>query len=63
MKKNPYRKLNQNRYSLGELIQIVNSCSKNSREAMAALTDLFESGRVVTSGHGVTKRLKLAPAC
>ena len=60
MNKNYYRKLNRNHYSLGDLIQIVSSCSKNSKEAVAALADLFASGRVVTKGNGVTKRLRVA---
>jgi hypothetical protein len=32
--------------SLGELILTVSSCSKNKREAVAAVADLIESGRV-----------------
>lgn len=34
------------RLSLGELVMAVNSCSHNSREAIAAIVDLIESGRV-----------------
>ena len=60
MNKNYYSKLNRNQYSLGELIQIVTSCSKNSKEALAALADLFDSGRVVSKARGATKRLRLA---
>ncbi len=33
-------------YSLGDLIVAVSSCSKNSREAALAISDLLESGRV-----------------
>lgn len=37
---------NKKSYSLGDLIVAVTSCSKNSREAAAAISDLLESGRV-----------------
>jgi len=38
--------------TLGDLISAVGSCSRNEREALAALTDLFESGRVrIKSGR------------
>ena len=32
--------------SLGDLILAVSSCSKNSRETVAAVADLLESGQV-----------------
>ena len=50
--KDPYRKINGKQYSLGELISIVSSCARDSRETLAALVDLFESGRVLLENHG-----------
>ncbi len=57
--KNPYRKINRARYSLGELVSVVGSCAGNSREAVAALVDLFQSGRVVVRSHGLPKRVRV----
>jgi hypothetical protein len=45
MKKN-LRKAHRSQLSLGDLIMAVSSCSRNSREAAAAVADLIESGRV-----------------
>ncbi|MFM8717141.1 MAG: hypothetical protein ACKOF3_10255 [Spartobacteria bacterium] len=45
--KNIYKKINRTKYSLGELISIVGSCARNSKEMLAAMTDLLDSGRVV----------------
>ncbi|MDX2081596.1 MAG: hypothetical protein SFU53_12510 [Terrimicrobiaceae bacterium] len=60
--KNPYRKINRSRYSLGELVSIVGSCARDSRETLAALVDLFESGRVLVNSHGQLKRVRVASA-
>jgi len=60
--KNRYNKINRTNYSLGELVAIVGSCARDSREAMAALADLFESGRVQANNHGHLKRIRLQPA-
>ena len=51
--KKPDRKLNRQTLNLGELIMAVSSCSKNSRETVAAVADLLGSGRVLvhTNGH------------
>ena len=57
--KNIYRKINRKRYSLGELIAIVNSCCKDSREANAAIADLLDSGRVLLKSHGHYKRVRV----
>jgi len=57
--KNPYRKINRRHYSLGDLVSIVSSCTRDSREAMAALVDLFESGRVKLGDHGRLKRVRV----
>ena len=60
--KNRYRKINRTKYSLGELVAIVGSCARDSRETLAALVDLFESGRVVVNAHGQLKRVRIQPA-
>jgi hypothetical protein len=60
--KNYYRKINRSRYSLGELVSIVGSCARDSKETLAALADLFASGRVLVNNHGQLKRVKLAVA-
>lgn len=44
MKKNQ-RKINRLNLSLGEMILAVSSCSRNQSETVAAVADLFESGR------------------
>jgi len=58
--KNPYTKINRKQYSLGELVSIVSSCARDSKETLAALVDLFESGRVQLENHGRLKRVKVA---
>ncbi|HEY5741011.1 MAG TPA: hypothetical protein VIS99_00610 [Terrimicrobiaceae bacterium] len=58
--KNPYRKINRSQYSLGELISIVSSCARDSRETLAAVVDLLESGRVRLENHGRLKRVRVA---
>jgi len=60
--KNIYAKINRRNYSLADLVEIVNSCSKNSKEATATLTDLFASGRVLLKSHGQLKRVRPATA-
>ena len=57
--KNPYTKINREHYSLGELVEIVSSCTRDSREALAALVDLFETGRVRVENHGRLKRIRV----
>ena len=51
MKKN-LQKINRVNYSLGDLILAVSSSSKNSRETVAAVADLIESGRVRFQTNG-----------
>ncbi len=58
---NPYKKINRSRISLGELVAVVSSCARNERETMAALLDLFASGRVRLKDHGHLKRVRLSP--
>ena len=55
--KNPYKKINRKHYSLGELVEIVSA--RDSKEALAALVDLFESGRVCVQNNGRLKRIKV----
>ncbi len=40
------RKAHRSQLSLGDLILAVSSCSRNSREAAAAVADMLESGQV-----------------
>jgi len=42
------------------LISIVSSCARDSRETLAAVIDLFESGRVLLENHGRLKRVRVA---
>jgi hypothetical protein len=60
--KNYYQKINRSKYSLGDLVAIVGSCARDSKETLAALVDLFESGRVLVNTHGQLKRVKIAVA-
>ncbi len=46
-------------YSLGDLIVAVSACSRNSREAAAAISDLLESGRVRLATPGRRSRSKI----
>ncbi len=46
------RKVNRASMSLGDLIMTVSSVSRNSRETVAAVADLIESGRVQFQTHG-----------
>jgi len=59
--KNPYRKINNRHLSLGQLVAIVSSCAKDSKETVAAVADLIASGRIAVCDHGTRKQLKLAP--
>jgi hypothetical protein len=60
--KNIYKKINRAKYSLGDLVSIVGSCARDSRETVAAMVDLLESGRVVIRKDGRTRRIKVRPA-
>jgi hypothetical protein len=57
--KNLYKKLNRSQLSLGELVAAVSSCAKNSKETLATLADLFESGRVRVQANGRLKRVRI----
>lgn len=56
---NPYRKFNKTRHSLGELVAAVGSSAGDSREAVAALIDLFQTGRVQLRDHGHLKKVRV----
>jgi hypothetical protein len=60
--KNIYKKINHTKYSLGELVSIVGSCARDSRETIAAMIDLLESGRVVIRKNGRTRRVRVQHA-
>jgi hypothetical protein len=51
MKKN-LKKVTRSNPSLGDLILAVSSVSRNNREAVAAVADLLESGRVCLNSNG-----------
>lgn len=59
--KNRYRRINTRQLSLGQLVAIVNSCAKDSKETVAAVADMIASGRISICDHGTRKQLKLAP--
>jgi hypothetical protein len=44
---------------LGELVAAVGSATADSREAVAALVDLFQTGRVQLRDHGHLKRVRV----
>jgi hypothetical protein len=50
--KKEQRKTQRAQFSLGDLILAVSSCSKNSRETVAAVADLLESGQVRLQSGG-----------
>ena len=52
------RKVHRSQLSLGDLILAVSSCSRNSREAAAAVADLLESGQVRLMGQGQRARVR-----
>lgn len=46
--------------SLGELIQVVHSCSRNGRETVAAVADLLDSGRIRLQSNGRKIRARVS---
>lgn len=58
MKKN-LKKANRASLSLGDLILAVSSESKNSRETVAAVADLLDSGRVRLDANGRKVRARV----
>lgn len=57
--KKPDRKLHRQTMNLGDLIMTVSSCSKNNRETVAAVADLFASGRVLVHSNGHASRAQV----
>jgi len=58
--KNPYNKINRSKPNLGDLVAVVASCTQTERETVAALLDLFASGRVKIKDRGYLKRVRLS---
>ena len=57
---NPYRKFNRTHRSLGELVAAVGTATEDSREAVATLIDLFQTGRVQVGERGHLKRVRVS---
>jgi len=57
--KNNLRKAERANLSLGELILLVSSCSKNNRETVAAVADLLDTGRVRLQSNGRKVRARV----
>ncbi len=51
--------LKKSQFSLGDLIMAVSSCSKNNREAVAAVADLLETGKVRLNANGRKVRARV----
>jgi hypothetical protein len=52
MKKNTLILKQRPKLSLGDLILAVSSCTKNTKETVATVADLFASGRVRVKNNG-----------
>lgn len=52
MKKNTLILKQRPKISLGDLILAVSSCTKNTKETVATVADLFASGRVRVQNNG-----------
>ena len=57
MKKNP--QILRQKLSLGDLVLAVSSCTKSTRETVAAVADLLGSGRVKVEDNGRFLRAKV----
>lgn len=57
--KKPLKKVTRRSPSLGELILAVSSVSRNHQEAVAAVADLLESGRVTLNSQGRKVRARV----
>ncbi|MEO6845612.1 MAG: hypothetical protein ABI443_00015 [Chthoniobacterales bacterium] len=55
--KTPTRKSKKTAYNLGDLVAAIGSYAKNSRESLATLVDLLESGQVKFLNHGKLQRV------
>ncbi len=47
-------------YTLGQLVAIVDSCTKNNRETLAAVADLFARGTISIIDNGESRKVRLA---
>jgi hypothetical protein len=59
MKKNSLILKPRQKLSLGDLIFTVGSCTKNTRETVAAVADLLASGKVRVQSNGQFLRAKV----
>lgn len=57
--KKSLKKTSRQTPSLGDLILAVSSVSRNNSEAVAAVADLLESGRVCLNSHGRKVRARV----
>jgi hypothetical protein len=57
--KKTLKKTNRTAPSLGELILAVSSVSRNNREAIAAVADLLDTGRVCLNSNGRKVRARV----
>jgi hypothetical protein len=59
MKKTNVLKKTRTTLSLGDLILAVSSCSKSTKETVAAVADLLGSGQVRVQNNGVFTRARV----
>lgn len=59
MKKNKQILRTSQKLSLGDLILAVSSCTKNTKETVAAVADLLGSGRVKVQNNGQLTRVRV----
>lgn len=59
MKKNTQILKNRPKLSLGDLIFAVGSCTKNTKETVAAVADLLGSGQVRVEANGRMNRARV----
>ena len=59
MKKNTQILKNRQTLSLGDLILAVSSCTKNTKETVAAVADLLGSGQVRVQSNGRFTRARV----
>lgn len=59
MKKNTQILKSPQKLSLGDLILAVSSCTKNTKETVAAVADLLGSGRVRLENNGRITRARV----
>lgn len=57
--KTHHKKILRKKLLLGDLVAIVGSCARNEQETLAALVDLFASGRVRVEKDGRFRRVQM----